>query len=854
VSPATLSLPTPVDVGQDVADNDLEHVSDYSNTDSVAMDREEYGTINLSDDNFVQNFESLIEDASELQADSSAPTEPNVQQNQASWSLTPSNVSLKTNHNDVTTTESASLYASSHTSNYKISVAEVAHFSAQGDALQSTEMFTDIYTTTEDILRNAETPSSEQSDATTNTELNSEEQTTTTITETSVTAVPVQTQDEIPSADSGVQSSGDTGDTYSDRPEIYDKVTGSSSSSTEATGGLGETLRNREIGKAHPSAVRAETEIVVHDSKTRLRSVGVHSVDVITEESVTQTTYATELFVNSERKTADDVGEVTKTMGPREDTATETYPAVSGAEKTVALFVDDMATTSLGPVSEGTAVNGEEDPLGTETLQEYNADSTVRVATSKPSDLETEPSGSVLPTELDNSLLDLAMATLASALSKDEDTGTVTSGSVSTGDTQIPEKEPHTATESYAQTTYEDSAETGERTTYSKWGTTGSPDTPPQSSSSESAIYDNVMKIPEAINEIFVTFPPTDMSGHETMTSVLGQPVTSPEEDHDTDTITENLPETSSAPSHGNSDKFSVVPAWREQENVADPAASVVPRTNEGTNAGKKPTNEEESTTEHFQSTEFSELHEIIVSLQSDVKEAVDISVQTEQLSNSETVTQHVESFGTQQLDEVTTEFLQSETKTTSETWPAISESETGEPSSSAVSAAENLPRSGTHKQSQTPAFLEKGSAPFDNFQNVTESIPKSTIIHSEIVVISEGTIMLPVEFSSVGSSSPSSTVDISDLSSTEGSPTTPNVTAPSAGATNQQSSENSPVCGFETSDKLHGTECWLVRFLSPDSTSSSVCLGSYLDSNTILTSANCVSRLEEFERSYSVT
>jgi hypothetical protein len=61
-----------------------------------------------------------------------------------------------------------------------------------------------------------------------------------------------------------------------------------------------------------------------------------------------------------------------------------------------------------------------------------------------------------------------------------------------------------------------------------------------------------------------------------------------------------------------------------------------------------------------------------------------------------------------------------------------------------------------------------------------------------------------------------------------------------------QQPAHHSPLCGIATPGRPGGAQCWLVQFVGANSSSSPVCVGSYLDATTIVTSAACISRSEE--------
>jgi hypothetical protein len=849
-------------MGQDVADNDLAPLGDYTNTDTLGPDSDF-----PSGSNFVQNAES-----SALEADSSIPLESSVQPSQVSL---PSNVSLKADDNGTTATTDISDSPVTDTMKYEdFLVAEAADFNAQDDdALQSnsytTEMFTDIYTTAENFLRNTEMPSLKPNDTTANTERKSEEYST--VTEPSVTQMATQIHNQSSSAGSGVKLSDSIGDRDSSavghsRIQSDNETSGSGNSSlkneqVESRDDLDRTtLSVRGIMVAHPSMVSARSEIVVRDDNTRHRNVKIKNRDVTTLEAASQTTYyRTELSASVGGTLTGSYGMVTNTVSHR-DTVTESYSAVTvsetGTEETVPSYVDNMANTTVQPVFEDTVVPVTDPNQGlqdtttvmesesgeassklygdTKLLQQY--DQNLFVDTSEYSGYQTNLSALFLPTELDNSLertvTETHMSATQNLAGSESDVANILSESESIDNRQAPEKEPGTAAESngqhfFTQILYKDIAGTGVKMVSSKWDKT---DTLSQPSRSASEISKNILNFSEISNEVPVTIP-TTFTAHETTRNVSGQTMTLSEKDQGTkpEYITYAL-------SHKESDTVSIILALKK-----DSLSSVLPKTTEGLSV----VNKEVSTTDHTQKPELSGLHETTLSLNTD-----DVSMQTDQVSSSRTITEHVNSLGTQQLNEITTEFLTQNIKTS--TVSAIKETLDSVSSSSAEATTGHQLKSGTQNENHTTVFLGKDSESPDNSENITESIPTATIIHSEITVTSEATRVLPVVLNKEGSSSPSSTMESSNsfsiMESSNSSITTgssiptntiPELTVPSADITRQQTTEQSPLCGEETS----GTKCWLVQFMSPYSSNSSVCVGSYLDSNTIVTSAGCVSR-----------
>jgi hypothetical protein len=823
-------------MAQDITDNDLALFSDYPNTDSIGTGAEDYGasTSHESDENnFVQGIVAAVGGVSDLEAGNIGPTEPS----QAYWSLLPSNGSLGTDDSSVTTIETVSDIPDndfSRTSNYeKVSVEETTSFGTQSTRYTS-EMSADIYTTMQSTLRNEELAISEHSDTT----ISEEETTRTTITETSVTEFTTQMQDQSPSTDFRMKSLGDNGasdvnvvgDSRSQVRPIQSRV---------GFGGLPMVvLTDQGVVKAHPSVVRAETEIMIHGDKVRHRNVELQNRDLTPNDAVTQTTYhRTELSGNVERWTTGDVGMVTETLSHR-DTTAEVYPAVrvseTGADGTGTSFVDDVVTTSLQQVSEdtvvpatGTTVSSESGEVSlklygdTKLLQDFHLNSVID--DNEFSRSQTKTSSSVLATELDHSLFFTAPETLitteAPTVSKDENIGHNLSETVSTDVSQISGEEPNTVTESneqnfLTQTLYKDTEGTGLQVTPSELSKT---DTQSQPAKSESEISKNILKISDVTNEMPLTIL-YDLSVDEMVTSLSGQTVT-PSGKFD-GAETGHIPQTSSEPSLKESDS---APVLRKQDISSDCDAYV----------GSEPTKKPECITENIQSPDLSEPHETSVFLRPSAKETESVSMQTERFSASETFT---EPFSSQQLNEITT--LPSNIETTiSEKQTEMNKSE--ESASSSTTAGYQL-RSGVHSGDHDDSSL------LNNAEDIIESIPPPTIIHTEIVVTS----MLPVLFNTVGHSGSSRTVQNSKTSSTVASSipsiATPAMTDESVGVTTHQTIERSPLCGVGTSGRFPGTQCWLVQFMNANS-SSPVCVGSYLDASTIVTSANCVSRSEQF-------
>ena len=849
ISPDTAPLSTPINMGQDITDNNVGLFSHYSNPDTAGTDSEDYGASNFpsaesSEGNFVQNAEM-----SDLQN-----TEESIQTNDVSWSLLSDNMSSHTADNSATTSDmdfDISNHDSSGTVTYAdVLVTEGAGFSTQSDAFESTsytaDISTDIYPTTSDILVNTDVSRLEHNDQAGNTELESKEQTT----ETFVTQFPAYIQDE----SFAVKSSGDTGD------RVHSSSNSNNSLKNEPSESRAETdrmalivLTDQGIMKAFPSVVRAETEILVHDNKTRYRNVKVQIHDVTTTEAVTQVReFKTELSDSEERWTTDSLMEV-KTMVHRE-TATELYPSVTlseigGADK-LSSGVDNVAVTLLRSASNDTITSSTvldqrsrdtttnteikygETPVelyeDSKVLKEYDQNSFVN-ANELPGS-HTEPSTSVSSTDLASSqLLTVTnthiLTTQNLEVSKNEVIDNVLNELMSTEYKPFPGNELNAVTEStgqsfLTQSLYKDTAGADLKTVSSDLDR---PDMLFQPSKTESEIFTNTVKVPEIINGIPVTVT-TELPLHGKVTGIDRQTITSSGENHDTKTWSNTL--------HKGSNNIGFVTALRNE----DRAGNVMSKTTEGTSMEMKSTGKEELTGESFESSELG-LYETTVPLQPDMLETVGISVQSNQFSTLQTITERVKVFGTEQLYEITTKSLPSNVEM-SEKQQEIEKTEESDVSSSTEQAGDLQQRSGTETENKTADFLESNS----NSEDVTGFISTTpTVISSEINISFEGNAVLPVEFKTVVTSSPANTADGSDPSVRVQSSI-----VPTAGVTTQQTSQPSSLCSIETFEKFQETKCWLVEFLPLHSNSRSICVGSYLDSNTIVTSANCVSRLEE--------
>jgi hypothetical protein len=742
---------------------------------------------------------------------------------------------------------------------------------AQDDALQSirytTEMFTDIYTTTENILRSTEALSSKHSDAAVNTQLKSEEYSA--ATETSATQIATQVQNQGSSADSGLKVPDSVGDrdesvvgnsqTQSDNESSKSDNSSWKDEQVELQDDLDGTQGVRGVMVAQPSVVSARTGIVMHADKARHRNVEIKNRDISTSEAATQTTYYTaELPASVEGGLTAGDGMVANTVS-HTDIITESYSAVTvsetGTEETVPSYVDNVANTSLQRVFERTVLpitDPRQGPQDTTTVMGsqsgvapsklygdtkllHESDQRFFVDTGEYSGYQTNSWASVVPTELDNSLGHSVTETLISATqnfaASEDDVINTLHDSEFTDSRQAPEKEPDAAAESnrqhfLTQSFYEDTARTGVKVVSSELDER---DALSQPSGSVLEMSNNTLNFSEISNKIAVTIPYT-FTPHETR-NLSAQTVTSSKKEEGTKPgyVTNTV-------SQKESDTTTMISALRKHDSFSN----VLPKTTEDLSVMRKPVHKEVSATDHSQKPELSGLHEINLSVYTD-----EVSVQTDQVDSSRTITEHVSGLGTQQLNEITTEFLTSKNKTTVSPIKGTLEPA----SSSSVEATRQQEKSSTENVNQATVFLgEDGESP-DNAEKVTELIPKGTIIHSEIIITAEATRVLPVVSNKEGSSSPSSTVDSSDsfsIMESSNSSTTigssistsmiPDVTVPIAG-------EQSPPCGEETSGNFHGSKCWLVQFVNPYSGNSSVCVGSYLDSHTIVTSASCLSR-----------
>lgn len=879
VSPQTVPISTPISVGQDIIDNDVGLIGDYSNTDNVGMDSEDYGANNFpsaesSEGNFVQNAEMSIGGVPDLQNVSSVSTETNMQTNQASWSLPSSNITLHTSDNTATTSKMdpdiSNRDSSDTVTDEEVLVTEEAGSSTQDDTSQSTsyttEMSTNIYITTINILTNTDVLGLEHTDETANTESESEGQTT----ETSVTQYPAHIKDQNSVEYSAAKSSGDTGD------RVVSNSNSNSSLKYKPIESRAETdrmplavLTDTGIIKAYPSMVRAETEILVHDNETRHRNYGVQNHDVATKETVSQVRgyEKTELSDVGEKWTTDDVREM-KTVSLR-DTTTEFQPSftvneMSNAEElpsdmdnvavTVLQSVSDSTVTSVTPVHQGSEdtatrleIKSGDVPVklygDRKVIQDY--DQNLLFSSNEFSGPQTEPSTLILSTDLVSSMLQTATDTPISTIqnlevSKDEIITNVLSELMSTDYKQFPTKDHNAITEGtgqffLTQSLHKDTAGADLRKVSSDLDTG---DMLFQTSKTESEIFKNTKKEPEIINGIPVTVT-TEHSLHSKMTSTYRQTVTSSSKNHDT--------KTRAKPVNTESNKLVVVSALGNE----DRDQSFMPEATEVTGLEMKSTPKEEFTTESFESPKLG-LYETTELVQPDMLESIGISVHNEQLPTSETITEHVTVLGsTEQLTEITTNSLPSNVEM-SEKQQEVDKTEGSDVSSSTVPVGGLELRSGIEIESKTAVFVESDG----NLEDVTEFISaRPTVISNETSVTSEGNAVLPVLFKTNGistpaitmqSSGPSSTAESSSPSITVHSSILSNSIVPAAGVSTEQTSVSSSLCSVETFEKFRGTRCWLVQFLTPHSSIGSTCVGSYLDSNTIVTSASCVSRLED--------
>ena len=876
ISPQTVPISTPISIAQDIIDNDVALISDYSNADNVGMDSEDYGASNFpsaesSEGNFLQNAEMSI-GVSDLQNASSVPTETNIQTNQASWSLSSSNISLHTSDNSATTSKmdaDISDGESSDTVTYEeVLMTEEAGLSSLDDTSQSTsyttEMSTNIYVTTTNILTNTDVLRLEHTDETVNTDLESEGQTT----ETPVTQFPTHIQDLSSVEYSAAKSSGDTGDRVLSNNNSNSSLKYKPIESRSETDRVPLTvLTDKGVIKAFPSMVTAEIEILVHDNETRHRNYGVQYHDVATKETVSQTRgYETELSDVDEKWTSDDVREI-KTVSIR-DTSTEFQPSVTVNEVSTAeelpSDMDNVAVTLLHSVSDNTIksltpllqgsgdteknleINAGEVPVklygDRKVIQDY--DQNLFASANEYSGSQTEPSTLILSTDLVSSLLltatDTPISTIQNSVaSKDEIITNVLSELMSTDYKQFPSKEHDAVTEStgkffLTQSLHEDTAGADLKTVSSDLDTT---DMLLQPSKSESEVLKNTKEEPALINGIPVTIT-TELLLQGKMTSTYTQPTTSSSKNHNT--------KTSAKPVYIENNEIPIVSAL----GIEDRDQSFMPEATEGTSLEMKSTSKEEFTTESSESSKLG-LYETTVPLQPDMLASKGISVNINQLSTSETITEHVTVFGTEQLNEITTNSLPLNVEM-SEKQEEVDKTEGSDVSSGTAPVGGLELQSRTEIESKTTVFVDSGS----KLEDVTDFISTTpTVINSETSVTSEGSTVLPVVFKTFGISIPAITVQSSGPSSTAESPSPSNTVhssilsnsiVPAAGVTTEQTSVSSSLCSIDNFEKFRGTKCWLVQFITPYSHVGSTCVGSYLDSNTIVTSASCVSRLEE--------
>ncbi|XP_021921009.1 uncharacterized protein LOC110830416 [Zootermopsis nevadensis] len=792
-------LPYPASVGQDVAENDLAPLGDYAMTDALGS-----GGDFPSGSNFVQ-----ITESSQLDADSSIPFESSIQPSQ---DLLPADISLETDDNRATTTDISNSPA---LDTVKYEDILVADFNIEDGTLQSntytTEMFSDIHTAAENILRNTETPSSQHSDATANTELKSEEHST--VTEATVTHVAVQTQNQSSSSESGPKISGSIG--------VGDNETLKSNLKFDQVGSPDDRDRTTSIitgaVEAQPSVVSARTETVIRDDKTRHRNVEIKNHDIATVEAATELIYYG-----------------TDTSESHRDTGTESYSAVTVSE----MGAEETAPSSLQPVFEDTVVpfthpdQGLQDSLvvtesesgkassklyeDTKPLQEF--DQKLFVHTSDYSGYHTNSSSSVLPPEHEDTQMHTVTETVMSgngnSVTKD-DTTNVLSESKSTDNSEALGSAAESSGQHFLpQSSYKDTVGAGTKIELSIFDEI---DALSQPSRSVSEISKNILNLSETSNEIPGAIP-TKFTELETIRTVSGQTTTSSENDP------EYVAHTSL---QKGSDTASVISAsWKQ-----DLLPSALPETTEGLSVMRKPVNKPASATDSVQKPELSSLHETTLSLT------------TDQVSSSKTITELVDSLETQQLNEITTELLALSNETTT---GADEENLETVSSSSAETTAGHELKSDEQSEKQSTGFLGNDSESPDNSENVTASIPKATVIHGEIAVTSEATEALPVVFDREGTYSTSNTVEASNSFSvveSHSSPVTTGSSVPSD-VMPDVATKQPPLCGEKFVENFYDTNCWLVHFVNPYDSNSSVCVGSYVDSNTVVTSATCVSRV----------
>jgi hypothetical protein len=731
----------------------------------VGSGAEVYGTSSSHESDESNLVQGAVAAVASFDTGDDGLTEPS----QAYWSPLPSNGSLETEHSSTTAvgTVSDEMYE-------EVSVVETTGFGGQFPAY-ATDMSEDIITTAQS---EDEATRLEYSDTT----MSEEGTTGTTITETSVTVSATHRQDESSSTDSDEKPFGDNGTSdISGTSNLGDESTTASSSKLRPIqsrdgfdGPLMVVLTDRGIVEVRPSAVRAETEIVVHGDDVKHRNIEVQNRD----DAVAQTTYHTS------ESSGDFETWPTGGAGDHEDTATEAYPEITVTE-TDSAGTGTVVTSALQSVPEDTALPATGTAVSsgdTTLLQDFSQNSVVR--SNKLSGSQRMTSNSVPGAELDNSHLFTATETLIptaqdSAVSKSENIEHIVSESVSTEDRRVSGEELRTVTEGnkliLTQILYAD-------------GLQLAPGTQSPLAESESELSKNALQISEISNEIPVTIR-TEMSLDEIMTSP-GQTLTLSWK-HD-DTETEHTTQILSEPSLRDSDRVSVLSEQDRSGECDENAASTATGADD---VGTEPTSRAECVT--------------AVSLQPSALEAEGESVHTEDFSASQTFDGHLNTQGTQTFAEITTLLPNMET--------TVSGSEP-------TAEQPNQLRSGAHSGNQ------QDSAFLNDAENVPYPIAPSTIVDTEILVAFEGT--------TVGNSSPHGAAGTANRS-------TPPSTAPSSGAATQQTAHHSPLCGGVTSGRSRGTQCWLVQFVKANS-SSPVCVGSYLDATTIVTSATCISRSEE--------
>ncbi|XP_069701094.1 mucin-22-like isoform X2 [Periplaneta americana] len=712
-------------------------------------------------------------------------------------------------------------------------------------------------------------------------------------------------------------------------------------------------LTDKGIVMAHPSVVKAETEIFFAGDKDRNRNIGeqTFSTDetvggMMTEETTesgTKTTmYRTEVSVSVERRTTGGVGVVTRTVSRRDATPTN----LLGERK-------DDVTEEHTPVSEMTStlpsilLNSDEKFKSTTLSMNDNLDETLKLEN------ENEPAlppittrETVFPTELDNSLsLTATEAPKSTAqysdIAKDNSIQnglSETSPIYNPPTTEVPnfvtEKYPEYQSEARNEISKSNSENNGMTATVSSKGTETTTIASIDAKKIPSNSSTNNLKAVSQASEITTEVPSTTNDGFTTYSSLedLTTPpafITTPS--YDKSTI-------------GNGGNFNVLPNTKEKDvtkltkeesevdetttteislssrtknmTVAYKPTEKYPSMNETLNSELESSNATESTVSTI--TDSGSTVTKISTSESDMNKDI-LNVTTPSYEKSTIGNKGTFNILRNTKEKSTTELRTEDSSiaTTTSSGTGISFTtenvETDENSSSLNETRhpEVNPANGTARSKNTS--VETSSNPTTVSPSVT--VVEDTTEHEEM---SEGTVSYDTTITSLAqetetttlydgrnawseTTEPSSTMHTTSDTNGEGhsavtqkidetsddqnetslqkesrsesehntttAPTTEtagttialdtstmtemttistesNVPLSTVTTTQQTTDKQPPSCGIPSSEKHSSSKCWLVQFQNPLRTNSSMCVGSYIESNSIITSASCLTRV----------